>query len=180
VAPKIEIIPMAEQDWERLRDLRLEMLADTPTAYLEPLTAARSLDDAQWRERARRAGNPGSVGLVAVDRAADGSADRSAADRSAGRFVGTMSAYTDAGTTWLVAVYVAPGYQATGVADLLLDGVESWARDRGIARLSLEVHEANERAQRFYLRRGYTFTGRERPYELNAAQTEREMTRTLR
>ena len=30
------------QDWEQLRSLRLEMLADTPLAYLERLEDARS------------------------------------------------------------------------------------------------------------------------------------------
>jgi ribosomal protein S18 acetylase RimI-like enzyme len=166
----IDVIPMAEQDWARLRDLRLEMLADAPTAYVETLESAQAADEAEWRFRARRAGGVDNVGVVAVDRAAD-------------RFVGTMSAYVDPdrGRTWLVAVYVAPGYRGPehGVADLLLDAVERWAVERGDVVLSLEVHEDNARAQGFYLRRGYAFTGAARPYDLDESQRELEMSREL-
>lgn len=164
----IEVIPRREEDWERLRDLRLAMLADTPTAYVESLEQAQGQDEAHWRFTARRSAQPGSVGVVAVDRAAD-------------RFVGTMSAYTDADRTWVVAVYVAPGHRgrAAGVADLLLDRVEEWARGEGRSELWLEVHETNQRAQAFYLRRGYAFTGVRRPYELDESQDELEMTRSL-
>jgi ribosomal protein S18 acetylase RimI-like enzyme len=153
-----------------LRDLRLEMLADTPEAYVETLENARAADEAEWRFRARRASSVGNVGVVAVDRGAD-------------LFVGTMSAYADAdrGRTWLVAVYVAPDYRGRehGVADAMLDAVERWATERGDAELSLEVHEDNARAQAFYRRRGYRFTGGSRPYDLDETQAELEMSRAL-
>jgi GNAT superfamily N-acetyltransferase len=166
MAPKIEISPMAESDWERLRDLRLEMLRDSPTAYLESLPAALAVDDEGWRFRARRAGVPGSTGLVAW---------------AGDRLVGTMSARTDAeaGKTWLVAVYVAATCRGLGVADLLLDAVEAWAVGDGRPRLWLEVHEGNARAQRFYLRRGFAFTGGSRAYPADESQQEYEMVRTL-
>ena len=166
----VDVIAMAESDWARLRELRLEMLADTPAAYVETLENALAADEVEWRFRARRASSAGNVGLVAVDRAAD-------------RFVGTMSAYADAerGRTWLVAVYVAPDYRGRehGVADALLDAVERWAVQRGDAELALEVHEDNARAQAFYLRRGYAFTGRARPYDLDDREQELEMSRPL-
>jgi GNAT superfamily N-acetyltransferase len=166
----VEVIPMAEPDWARLRDLRLEMLADSPAAYVETLQNAQAADEAEWRFRARRASSAGNVGVVAVDRAS-------------ARFVGTMSAYVDAdrGRTWLVAVYVAPEYRGRehGVADAMLDAVEQWAVERGDRELALEVHEDNVRAQAFYLRRGYAFTGGTRPYDLDATQQELEMSRSL-
>jgi ribosomal protein S18 acetylase RimI-like enzyme len=169
----VDIVPMREADWERLRALRLEMLDDSPSAYVETLETALAADEAEWRFRARRASFPGSVGLVAVDRQLD-------------RLVGTMSAYTDDRHTWVVAVYVAPDYRGRtpddgrGVADALLDGVEAWALDQGCTELHLEVHEANARAQAFYRRRGYAFTGNVRPYDLDESERELEMSRTLR
>lgn len=168
----IEVVPMREADWQRLRALRLEMLADSPTAYVETLETALAADEAEWRFRARRAAFPGSVGVVAVDRAAD-------------RFVGTMSAYTDERRTWVVAVYVAPDHRGgtpgdgRRVADALLDEVEAWAVAQGRTALYLEVHEDNARAQAFYRRRGYRFTGNERPYDLDESQRELEMLREL-
>jgi GNAT superfamily N-acetyltransferase len=170
MAPRIEIILRQESDWERLRDLRLEMLADTPKAYVETLETALTLDEEEWRFRARRSNQPGSVGVVAVDRQLD-------------LFVGTMSAFTDSvtGRTWVVAVYVAPGYRghASDAAGLMLDRVEAWAAAEGHSELLLHVHEDNPRAIAFYVKRGYEFTGNELPYELDPTERELEMTRAL-
>jgi ribosomal protein S18 acetylase RimI-like enzyme len=170
MAQRIEVIPRRESDWERLRDLRLEMLADTPKAYVETLAAAQAYDEEDWRFRARRSSEPGSFGVVAVDRGLD-------------LFVGTMSAFTEpeSGRAFLVAVYVAPGYRghASAAADLMLDQVEAWAAAQGQERLTLHVHEDNARAIAFYLKRGYDFTGVEVPYELDATERELEMSREL-
>ena len=166
----VDVVPMVEADWPRHRDLRLEMLADSPTAYVESLADAEAADEADWRFRARRSSFPGSLGVVAVDRDRD-------------RFVGTMSAFTEAerGRTWVVAVYVAPDYRgrASGVADALLDAVEEWAVRAGRTELFLEVHEDNARARAFYARRGFELTGSTRPYDLDDRQTELEMRRSL-
>ncbi len=168
---RVDITSIREDDWQRLRELRLEMLADSPSAFVETLESALAADEAEWRFRAARAGGPGNVGVVAVD-------------RGTGRFVGTMSGYTDAGRGsgrgWSRCTS-RPDYTAgdAGVADALLDRVEAWARERGQAALFLEVHESNSRAQAFYLRRGYEFTGAQRPYDLDHRQLELEMSRRL-
>ena len=47
---------IAERDWAHLRALRLEMLADTPLAFLETLDDARAEPESQWRARAATAG----------------------------------------------------------------------------------------------------------------------------
>lgn len=171
----VVVTPMRPDQWRELRALRLEMLADSPLAYVESLESARELGDAQWRDRARRYTADGSLNLVASD--------------PGGRWVGTMSGYAEVqpgrpgqvGRAWLVAVYVAPDHRGRdhGVADALLDGVEEWARGRGHERLWLEVHESNTRAHRFYRRRGYELTGATRPYDLDPSTREREMVRAL-
>ena len=43
---------MAAGDWEPLRAVRLEMLADTPAAYVESLESAQEQTGGQWRNRA--------------------------------------------------------------------------------------------------------------------------------
>ncbi|WP_143761607.1 GNAT family N-acetyltransferase, partial [Clavibacter michiganensis] len=62
------------------------------------------------------------------------------------------------------------------VADMLLDAVIAWARDRPNAQaLRLEVHEDNPRARAYYERRGFVLTGRSVPYALDRTQKDLEM-----
>ncbi|XBH21099.1 hypothetical protein V5R04_12885 [Jonesiaceae bacterium BS-20] len=93
-----------EEDWQRVRDLRLEMIRDTPIAFGETHEHALTLTEAEWRERGARARSP---------------------------------------------------------------------------QLTLEVHEDNLRAQRYYELRGYARTGNTSAYELNLSKTLIEMTKLL-
>lgn len=161
-----------ESDWAAVRDLRLEMIANTPHAYLETLAAATAHGEEEWRMRAARNALPGSFGLAAV----------SSEDDSAGHWIGTMAAYLPEGTVGalLVGVYVSPEWRGSsaGVADALLDGIEEWAIQRG-PMLTLEVHQDSVAARRFYKRRGFEETGVAVPYPLNTSQLEFEMAKTL-
>jgi ribosomal protein S18 acetylase RimI-like enzyme len=155
------------EDWREYRTLRLEMLADTPLAYLETLETARSLSDDAWRARTERPTRPGNTAYAAVDRAS-------------GRWLGAMNAYVSPDPTrvMLVSVYITPDARgrAAGVTDLLLDAVIAWARDRpNAAALRLEVHEDNARARAYYERRGFALTGRSVPYALDRTQRDLEM-----
>ena len=57
---------------------------------------------------------------------------------------------------------VSPDYRGKGVAKLLLDNIESLAKERNYCKLTLEVLEGNHRAQKVY--RDFGFAG----YELDA------------
>ncbi|MEO8330682.1 MAG: GNAT family N-acetyltransferase [Candidatus Nanopelagicales bacterium] len=50
---------------------------------------------------------------------------------------------------------VAPGAVRTGVGRLLMSEAEEWARNRGLARLSLETGADNQTARTFYAAGGY-------------------------
>jgi GNAT superfamily N-acetyltransferase len=154
-----------ERDWVRLRALRLEMLADTPIAYLETLTTAERHPVSHWQRLAR--GRPGGVKLVA--------------EQDDGRWVGTMGGILAQGTPTLVAVYVAPEVRGarSGVTDALLTGVERWAAQHG-DELRLEVNELNGRAIEAYRRRGFVMTGRTTPYPLDPPSLELEMVKAIR
>lgn len=56
---------VAEDDWALLRTVRLEMLADTPSAYLETVADAEARTEQEWRFRARR-GSAGGTNLAGV------------------------------------------------------------------------------------------------------------------
>lgn len=191
---------ITEADWAEVRALRLEMLADTPHAYLETLAHAEAHGEAEWRMRAARNDVAGAIGLAAVAPAAG-----EAGHGAAGRWVGTMAAYLpqDAPGAMLVGVYVAPawrgaaqgtaargaaggaqgvapgGAQGPSVADALLSGIEEWA-GRHADVLRLQVHQDSVPARRFYKRRGFEETGRVLPYPLNPSQLELEMVKHLR
>ncbi|WP_375389643.1 GNAT family N-acetyltransferase [uncultured Amnibacterium sp.] len=154
-----------EQDWVRLRALRLEMLADTPIAYLETLETAEAHPVSHWRHRAR--GGPDRVQLVA--------------EADDGRWLGTMTGIIAEGVPTLVAVYVAPDArgQGAGVTDALLAGIERWGARHG-DQLRLEVNELNGRAVEAYRRRGFVMTGRTAPYPLDPPSLELEMVKPLR
>lgn len=140
-------------DWEQVRELRLEALADTPHAFAEHLADALEVDEEGWRTRAARGA------AVAIDD---------------GRWVGTMGGYVSDEGPLLVGVYVTPSHRSTGVAGELLATIEEWARVQGDF-LLLHVHEQNPRAIAFYERSGYERTGVTVPYVLDESQLELEM-----
>ncbi|WEO76334.1 GNAT family N-acetyltransferase [Cryobacterium sp. SO2] len=155
-------------DWREVRDLRLEMLRDTPIAFGETLQDALGHSESEWRMRAARGTAEHGTVLVAID--------------PAGQWVGTMGGYVPdpAAGPLLVGVYVSPGHRGrdAGVFDTLLAAIEDWARDEGEV-LTLHVHEDNARARAAYLRRGFTETGHRVQYVLDAAAMEIEMVKRL-
>ena len=160
----VRVVDIGRDDWRELRALRLEMLRDTPMAYIETVQQAEALGPGEWAFRAARCAQPGSLGVAAVE-------------DDTGRWVGTMGAYL-AGpeVANLVTVYVTPAHRGTGVTDLLLDSVLSWvARQDDVRTLALLVHEQNRRAAGFYARRGFRASGRTESYPLDASQRELEM-----
>jgi ribosomal protein S18 acetylase RimI-like enzyme len=157
-------------DWQDLRRIRLEMLADTPLAYVETLASARQLTDAEWQNRAAWGDAPDHCGVAGVEAAtgawialARGAVPDDDADARASLF----------------SVYAAPATRGRGIADVVVGAVEDWARGAGHPALYLHVLEPNARAIAFYRRRGYVFTGATLPYELDPRLTELEMRRYL-
>ncbi|HEY8590584.1 MAG TPA: GNAT family N-acetyltransferase [Naasia sp.] len=159
-----------EEDWREVRELRLEMLADTPVAYLETYEQAQDHPEKHWRTRARDgSAAPDRITVVAI--------------LDDGDWVGSMTGITYEGVadSFLVAVYVAEDYRgsAAGVTDALLAEIDAWARARGDG-LRLEVNETNLRARAAYTKRGFTETGSTRPYPLDPSLREIEMRKPLR
>lgn len=155
-------------DWREVRALRLEMIRDTPTGYVETLESAESHDETEWRVRGARGTAEHGIAVVGIT--------------PSGRWVATMGGYVPDAQTGplLVGVYVAPGVRGreAGVADAMLSAVEEWARTEGDS-LTLHVHEDNGRARAFYARRGFVATGRTFPYPLAPHQLEIEMVERL-
>ena len=60
------------------------------------------------------------------------------------------------GDFYLQAIAVDKKFQGDGVGSVLMDSLEDQARASGSTRISLDVSAKNERARRFYERRGMT------------------------
>lgn len=166
--PTFSIRPTTDDDWREVRALRLEMLADTPIAFGETLEHALTVGQSEWRMRGKRGTADGGTVMVAIT--------------GDGRWIGTMGAFTPAGTTVpvLVGVYVTPEFrgESAGVTSALLAAVEEWARGRA-DRMTLHVHEDNIRAHAYYEKKGYRDNGVTTPYALNPDRLEIEMVKTL-
>ena len=164
----VTVRPTTEDDWERIRDLRLEMLRDTPLAYVETLEAAQAHGVEEWRMRGRRGTAEGWLQVAAIT--------------PDGRWVGMMGCWVPdaASGPLLIGVYVAPEHRGrtAGVTDALLSVVEAWAREHG-GTLRLHVHEDNARARTAYASRGFVETGVTKPYPLDPSQGELEMLKRL-
>ena len=151
--PDYEIRRYGAADWRQVREIRLEMLADSPLAYVESLAAARRYPAEEWRARAAWAEQPHCLGLAVVL-------------VETGRWVGLArsSVLADlAERAFVFGVYLAPELRGHGIADDLFDRVERWVHAEGHRHLHLYVHESNARAIAFYRRRGYAFTGAASP-----------------
>ncbi|WP_235940716.1 GNAT family N-acetyltransferase [Paramicrobacterium fandaimingii] len=157
-----------EDDWCEVRDLRLEMIRDTPIGFAETLETALSHGEDDWRMNAQRGMAAHGIKLAAID--------------GSGRWVGTMGGFVpDHETTpVLVGVYVTPRHRGrrAGVTDGLLEAIEEWARTES-NRLLLHVHEDNARARIAYERRGFVLTGHTVPYNLDPSRRELEMIKRL-
>jgi predicted GNAT family acetyltransferase len=152
-------------DWPGLRDLRLEMLADTPIAFADTLAMALAKPAKHWRERA-----------MALSAGSDAATFLGIAE--SGSFAGTAGGFADErGRTWVVGVYVSPRHRGRGLLARLVAAVAAWSLESGRAELLLEVAAENPRAVRAYERIGFTPTGQTRAHPIFPDVTELEMTR---
>lgn len=151
-----QLVTATAQDWPKLRDLRLEMLADTPLAFGESAADAALLSDQDWQ--ARWAGlDPERVATFAL----------SDQDRFVGQVQVLLDGFSRPARVWLGNLYLSPGLRGGSWSSLLMEQAEQWARRRGVGAVHLEVHQHNARALALYARRGYVATGASRPHPLD-------------
>lgn len=160
----IRLHRVTEADWESHRDLRLEMLRDSPDAFWSTLADVEGRGEAEWRAtthgahflQARRGAEVlGGLGILAAP------------------YEPGMELPEDAVN--LVAMYVAPRARGLGVGDLLLGGAKDLTRELGRRRIFLEVASHNPYAQALYQRHGFRFTGATTPHPRRPDVVEREM-----
>lgn len=145
LAPRPAIVRVDDAMWGPYRDVRLAALIDSPRAFWTRYAEAAGRSDDDWRA------------LVATGPALwlawDG-------DRPVGT-VGLWHAEDQpADEVHLVGMWVASAARGSGAARGLVDAAVDRARSDGRRRVLLDVARENARACRFYLRCGFTPTGR--------------------
>jgi ribosomal protein S18 acetylase RimI-like enzyme len=127
-------------DWQRLRDVRLAALAESPEMFGSTLAKEQSFDEAEWRGRAAR---PATF-LASRD----------------GVDVGMTGVYDLDGEWWVMGMWLTPVARGTGVVEALVRACESVAQEAGATTVTLGVMEDNPRGRHAYVRLGYEFTGK--------------------
>jgi GNAT superfamily N-acetyltransferase len=176
-ANDVQIRRAHPDEWATVRDVRLAALADAPDAFASTLGRELAHTEPQWRSRitiwpwflAWHAGTP--AGLVAAVPDQPASSPLAADPPAQGP------------SGWhLVSMWVSPQVRGTGVAELLVGAVVDHAWAVGAPRITLWVALGNARARAFYLRMGFTPTGRRQAYPRDGADAldEEELARPVR
>jgi ribosomal protein S18 acetylase RimI-like enzyme len=145
---------IGEDDWQRLREVRLRALEQDPAAFLDTHANALTFPEEHWRTRATPTDDQASFAFE-LD----------------GHFDGLVACFVadDPASVFLVAMWVTPELRGSGAARGLVEAVLDWARGRGAARVCLSVEGDNDRAAGLYEKCGFVETADPPafPYEPN-------------
>ncbi len=131
-----------EDDWERLRLVRLAALLDAPEAFGTRHEDVLTWPEATWREQIRR--------LATFVAAED--------DRDVGMVRGIRHADLD-DATYLISMWVDPSARRKGVGSALIGEIGVWTLGIGRRRVFLDVRTQNVGAARLYRANGFAPTG---------------------
>jgi RimJ/RimL family protein N-acetyltransferase len=168
LAPPMTVHRVSPGDAARMRALRLEMLADSPLAFLETLAQAAARPHADYRRRIAQASAGGQLAQFV------------AGPRGGGRLVGHAGGTVlpeEPGATVVFAVYITPAQRGRGVLAGLVDAVAEWSVAMGRPELMLEVVVGNDRAVRAYEKLGFADTGARVPHPVLPGLMELQMRR---
>jgi GNAT superfamily N-acetyltransferase len=149
-------------DWQAMRDIRLQALRDAPDAFASTYARDAAFEPAEWHRRAVRDGSFFAfIPELAVP-------------------AGLAGGYeAEPGVVELISMFVRPQARGHGVGEALAGAVVAWAEDKGAKSVHLWVTESNKPAIRLYERCGFTVTPERQPLPSNPALGEIGMTRPL-
>ena len=148
VSVRVNEVP--ESDWELWRDLRLEALADSPTAFGETLAMARAKTEEDWRSWWDGRPDAGPRYIASVD----------------GSPAGMCSICFPEDHTkqpLLISMWTSPSARGRGAGRAMLDACVAYSRQEGHSQFRLGVVDDNLTALRMYERYGFTLSGHGEP-----------------
>jgi ribosomal protein S18 acetylase RimI-like enzyme len=149
----LDLRPVAEDDWELWRDLRLRVLATDPNAFGSTLAREQAFTEADWRHRLGR--------------------DQAIVAWLAGRPVGMGGCVREEPGSWsVVAMWVDPAVRGLGIGRRVLQRLlEDVPAD---AEVRLWVADGNP-ARRLYAKAGFAGTGETAPLRAGSSVTKSRM-----
>ena len=135
----VERLPITA--WRRLKSLRERAVRDSPDAFGSTLAEILSVSQEQWIEQLEKLPT-----FVACEQVADIGMARA-------------SFASDSAEAWLISMWVAPDFRGRRAGEQLVDAVIALARDRGCAKIFLEVADHNVPAVLLYERLRFRATG---------------------
>lgn len=138
----MDIIQLQPLDWQRLKNLRISALTDSPDAFDSTLQSARELSDSQWQARVLSMPT-----FVAVEDGLD---------------VGMVRCVTDdddSTAAYLISMWVSPAWRKKGAGAALVNSIIDWSRAEGYDRITLDVADKNAAAIALYKRMNFLPTG---------------------
>jgi GNAT superfamily N-acetyltransferase len=144
--PDFMVRRCTETDGELLRRMRLAMLANDGQSFNVDAEALRGRDNAWWESWALAAAE--ALNKVVFFAEAEGEA------------TGMIAAHLEDGVVHTGALWVEGQHRSHGIANALLNAVETWAHDVRATMIELSVARWNEGALRLYDRHYYRDTGR--------------------
>lgn len=137
------IIAATDDDWARVREIRLRSLSTDPSAFGTTWNEESSYSEKTWRARLTDAQwfvaveDETPVGVIAVSQEED----------------------TADGELELQAMWVAKDYRRQGTATDLVNAVLDWSKENGASTVLLYIGPDNESAQKVYLASDFVDSG---------------------
>jgi GNAT superfamily N-acetyltransferase len=157
------------QDAGRMRALRLEMLADSPLAFLETLAQAAARPHDGYRQRLSTSAEGPELAQFIAD---------PGGEPLIGHAGGT-AVPDEPLVTVVFSVYVTPARRGGKLLAQLVEAVADWSTAAGRHELMLEVVAGNGRAVRAYEKLGFEDTGVRLPHPTVPVLTQLQMRRRI-
>jgi GNAT superfamily N-acetyltransferase len=148
-------------DWQALREIRLQALQDAPYAFASTYAREVAFAEDEWHRRATR----------------DGSFIAFLPEVSPAGLGGGYLASPE--VVELIAMFVRPQARGRGVGEAVIEAVAGWASQKDATAVHLWVTETNKRARMLYERCGFTATDERQPLPSDPALIEIGMLRPL-
>jgi len=186
-------------DWQALRDIRLEALRDAPSAFGSSYEREAAFGEPDWLRRIARGGNflaftpevsasevrasevrASEVRASEVRASEVRASEVRASEVRASEPAGLIGGYPEtADIVELVSMYVRPKARGRGVGEALVAAVFAWAQARDAKTVHLWVTESNDPARALYERCGFSPTGERQPLPSDPSLDEIAMARPL-
>ncbi len=139
-------------DAQLMKETRLALLLDTPSAFGSTYAREIAFPDAEWEERAANSAHGSARALFFAE-----------IERDVVGIIGGFRAGPGDATVELVSMWTAPNARRHGVGRALVTAVVDWATATEAESIELWVTIGNGPAESFYLSLGFEPTGEQQP-----------------